>query len=149
MIESDKDWIANGIVGKTNVNSLIPIVASLTIKAHQEFVVITAPHQAFALAKERNNEQPKEKFIVQAATAQGMTRSRRCYVPEELAQETRRKQNQKRPITECEAEEFWRKMQPKEYSIVKHLEKTPAQISVWALLMSSEYHRKSIVESTR
>ena len=34
-------------------------------------------------------------------------------------------------------------MQPKEYSIVNHLEKTPAQISVWALLMSSEYHKKS------
>ena len=107
MIESDEDWLANGSVGKTNVNSLIPTVASLTIKAHQEFVVITAPHQAFALAKERNNEQPKEKFIVQAATAQWMTRSGRCYVPEELSQKTRRKENQKRLITEGEVKEFW------------------------------------------
>ena len=107
MIESDEDWLANGSVGKTNVNSLIPTVASLTIKAHPEFVVITAPHRAFALAKERSNKQPKEKFIVQAATAQWMTRSGRCYVPEELAQETRRKENQKRPITEGEVEELW------------------------------------------
>lgn len=31
-------------------------------------------------------------------------------------------------------------MQLKEYSIVKHLEKTPDQIFVWALLMSSQLH---------
>ena len=37
-------------------------------------------------------------------------------------------------------------MQPKEYSIVKHLEKTPAQISVWALLMSSEYNQKALLK---
>ena len=74
-------------------------MASLAIKAHPEFVVITAPHHVFALAKERNNEQSKEQFFVQATTAQGMTHSGRCYVPEELAQETRIKENQKRPIT--------------------------------------------------
>ncbi|XP_049360477.1 uncharacterized protein LOC125825188 [Solanum verrucosum] len=146
MIERDEYWFANGTIGEANVYSLIPTLASLTIKARPEFVVITAPHQAFALAKERSNEKPKEKFVVQAATAQGMTRSGRCYVPEELAQETRRKENQKRPITEGEAEEFWQRMQPKEYSIVKHLEKTPAQIYVWALLMSYEYHRKPLLK---
>ena len=48
MIESDEDWLANGTIGKTNVNSLIPTVASLTIKARLEFVLIIAPHQAFA-----------------------------------------------------------------------------------------------------
>jgi len=85
-------------------------------------------------------------FVVQAATTQGMTRSGRCYIPEELTQETRRKENQKRLIIEGEAEEFWRRMQLKEYSIVKHLEKTPAQISVWALLISSEYHRKALLK---
>ena len=38
-------------------------------------------------------------------------------------------------------------MQPKDYSIVKHLEKTPAQISVWALLMSSQYHRQDLMKA--
>ena len=38
------------------------------------------------------------------------------------------------------------RMQPKEYSIVKHLEKTPAQISMWALLMSSQYHRQALLK---
>ena len=38
-------------------------------------------------------------------------------------------------------------MQPKDYSIVKHLEKTPAQISVWALLMSSLSHRQAFMKA--
>ena len=71
IIESDEDWLANGTVGKTNVNSLITTVTSLTIKVHPEFVVITAPHQVFALAKKKNNEQPKEKFIVQELQLKG------------------------------------------------------------------------------
>ena len=38
-------------------------------------------------------------------------------------------------------------MQPKDYSIFKHLEKTPAQISVWALLMSSQSHRQALMKA--
>ena len=38
-------------------------------------------------------------------------------------------------------------MQPKDYSIGKHLEKTPAQISVWALLMSSWSHRQALIKA--
>ena len=51
-----------------------------------------------------------------------MTRSGRCYTPEELAQCGQKKDQPKRPISEAEAEEFWRKMQLKDYSNVKHLE---------------------------
>ena len=38
-------------------------------------------------------------------------------------------------------------MQPKDYSIVKHLEKTSAQISEWALQMSSQSHRQALMKS--
>ena len=76
-----------------------------------------------------------------------MTRSGRCYTPDELALGGQKKDHAKRPISEGEAEEFWRRMQPKDYSIVKHLEKTPAQISVWALLMSSQSHRQALMKA--
>ena len=79
----------------------------------------------------------KPKFVIETVVAQGMTRSGRCYTPDELALRGQKKDHAKRPISEAEAEEFWRRMQPKDYSIVKHLEKTLAQISVWSLLMSS------------
>lgn len=60
---------------------------------------------------------------------------------EELTHKIQKK-NKKRPITEGEAKGFWRK-KFKEYWIAKYLEKTPAQISVWDLLMSFEYHRNT------
>ncbi|KAK4731269.1 hypothetical protein R3W88_024257 [Solanum pinnatisectum] len=53
----------------------------------------------------------------------------------------------KRPISEAEVDEFWRKMQPKDYSIVKHLEKTPVHISLWALLMSAQLHKQALIKA--
>ena len=79
----------------------------------------------------------KPKFVIETVVAQVMTRSGRCYTSDELALGGQKKHHAKRPISEAEAEEFWRRIKPKDYSIVKHLEKTPAQIYVWALLMSS------------
>ncbi|KAK4724717.1 hypothetical protein R3W88_027496 [Solanum pinnatisectum] len=76
-----------------------------------------------------------------------MTRSGRCYTPEELSQGVQKKEQFKRTISEAKVEEFWRKMQLKDYSIVKHLEKTPARISVWALLMSSQMHRQALMRA--
>ena len=38
-------------------------------------------------------------------------------------------------------------MQPKYYYIVKLLEKTPAQISMWALLMISQSHRQALMKA--
>ena len=37
-------------------------------------------------------------------------------------------------------------MQLKDYSIVKYLEKTLAQISVWTLLMRSQLHRQALIK---
>ena len=89
----------------------------------------------------------KPKFVIETAVAQGMTGFGRCFTPDELALGGQKKDHAKRPIREAEAEEFWRRMQPKDYSIVKHLEKTPAQISVWALLMISWNHRQALMKT--
>ena len=63
--------------------------------------------------------------MIETAVAQGMTLSGRCYTPEELDLRGQKKDQGKRPISEGEAEEFLRKMQPKDSLIVKHLERTP------------------------
>ncbi|XP_075079082.1 uncharacterized protein LOC142164676 [Nicotiana tabacum] len=63
----------------------------------------------------------------------GLTRSRRCFAPEELRKAKTSKDNPvlvKKLVTEEEAEEFLRKMKVKDYSIVEKLRKTPAQISL-------------------
>ncbi|XP_069145683.1 uncharacterized protein [Solanum lycopersicum] len=120
-------------------------VASLSVREKGEFVILT-PAKDVALVPSRTLAKPK--FVIETAVALGMTRSGGCYTPDELSLGGQKKDHAKRPISEEEAEEFWRRMQPKDYSIVKHLEKTPAQISVWALLMSSWSHRQALMKAS-
>ncbi|XP_055833734.1 uncharacterized protein LOC129902498 [Solanum dulcamara] len=88
----------------------------------------------------------KGKVVIEVAAA-GMTRSGRCYAPEGVARIVPNKEvNQKKVVTEAEIEDFWRKMPTKEYSVVEQLKKTPAQISLMSLLMSSETHRSALVK---
>ena len=99
------------------------VVAFLTDKEKREFVILT-PAKVVALVPSETLVKPK--FVIEIASAQGMTRSRRCYTPDKIALGGQKKKQAKWPISEGEVEEFWRRMQPEDYSIVKHLEKTPA-----------------------
>ena len=144
MIETDEDEREAKRITPVVQEDLERVVASLSVKERREFVILTL---AKAVALVPSKTLPKPKFLIETVVAQGMTRSRRCYTPDELALGGQKKDHAKRPISEGEAEEFWRRMQPKDYSIVKHLEKTPAQISVWALLMSSQSHRQALMKA--
>ena len=120
------------------------VVASLSVREKREFVILTLT-KVVALVPSKTLTKPK--FVIKTAVAQGMTRSGRCYSHDELPHGGQNKDPAKRPISEVEAKEFWRRMQPKDYAIVKHLEKTPAQISVWAVLMSSWSHRQALMKA--
>uniref|UniRef100_A0A2N9FJ75 Uncharacterized protein n=1 Tax=Fagus sylvatica TaxID=28930 RepID=A0A2N9FJ75_FAGSY len=81
----------------------------------------------------------------------GITRSGRCYTPEEL--EKRRKEAgkavedpAKTKAAEEEAADFLRIIKSSEYSIVKQLSKMPSHISVLSLLLASESHRKALLK---
>ncbi|XP_060175420.1 uncharacterized protein LOC132606099 [Lycium barbarum] len=73
----------------------------------------------------------KAKLVVETIAA-GLTRSGRCYAPEEVARGAPSKENgQKKAVTEAEVEEFWRKMPTKESALVKVLNEAyvPAETS--------------------
>ncbi|XP_069146111.1 uncharacterized protein [Solanum lycopersicum] len=144
MIEIDEDGREAKRITPVVQEDLEKAVASLSVREKGEFVILT-PAKVVALVPAKTLAKPK--FVIETAVAQGMTRSCRCYTPDELALGGQKKDHAKRPISEAEAEELWRRMQPKDYSIVKHLEKTPAQISVWALLMSSWSHRQALMKA--
>ncbi|XP_075105025.1 LOW QUALITY PROTEIN: uncharacterized protein LOC107765109 [Nicotiana tabacum] len=79
----------------------------------------------------------------------GLTRSGRCFTPEELRKTKPSKDGHipvKKPVTEEEAEEFLKKMKMQDYSIVEQLRKTPAQISLLSLLIHSDEHRKALIK---
>jgi hypothetical protein len=81
----------------------------------------------------------------------GITRSGRCYTPEEL--EKRRKEigkvvedPTKTKAAEEEAADFLRIIKSSEYSVVKQLSKMPSHISVLSLLLASESHRRALLK---
>ncbi|XP_070029745.1 uncharacterized protein [Nicotiana sylvestris] len=79
----------------------------------------------------------------------GLTRSGRCFAPEELRKAKTSKDNPvlvKKAVTEEEAEEFLRKMKVQDYSIVEQLRKTPAQISLLSLLIHSDEHLRALMK---
>ncbi|XP_070040077.1 uncharacterized protein [Nicotiana tomentosiformis] len=79
----------------------------------------------------------------------GLTRSGRCFTPEELRKAKPLKDGHipvKKTVTEEEAEEFLKKMKMQDYSIVEQLRKTPAQISLLSLLIHSDEHRKALMK---
>ena len=78
-------------------------VASLSVREKGEFVIVT-PSKAVALVPAKTLAKPK--FVIEKAVAQGMTRSGRCYTPDELALGGRKKDQDTRPISEGETEEF-------------------------------------------
>ncbi|XP_019228239.1 PREDICTED: uncharacterized protein LOC109209431 [Nicotiana attenuata] len=79
----------------------------------------------------------------------GLTRSGRCFAPEELREVKASKDNPvlvKNAITEKETEEFLRKMKVQDYSIVEQLRKTPAQILLLSLLINSNEHCRALMK---
>ncbi|XP_075110711.1 uncharacterized protein LOC142181590 [Nicotiana tabacum] len=77
---------------------------------------------------------------------QGLTRSGRCFTPEELRRAKNNPALIKKAVTGEEAEEFLRKMKLHDYSIVEQLRKTPAQISLLSLLIHSDEHRQALMK---
>ncbi|XP_070017965.1 uncharacterized protein [Nicotiana sylvestris] len=79
----------------------------------------------------------------------GLTRSGRCFAPEELRKAKTSRDNPvliKKAITKEEAEEFFRKLKVQDYSIVEQLRKMPAHISLLSLLIHSDEHRRALMK---
>ncbi|XP_019265982.1 PREDICTED: uncharacterized protein LOC109243495 [Nicotiana attenuata] len=79
----------------------------------------------------------------------GLTRSGRCFAPEELRKAKPFKDSQmliKKSVTEEEAEEFLKNMKLQDYFIVEQLRKTPAQISLLSLLTHLDENRRALMK---
>ncbi|XP_070019613.1 uncharacterized protein [Nicotiana sylvestris] len=88
----------------------------------------------------------KEKAkMEETGAAQGMTRTGRVYIPKHLGRSSKQDAS-KPPVVETGPDDLWRKLQAREYSMVDHLNKTPAQISILSLLQNSETHRNALMK---
>ena len=82
MIETDDDWCGTKVITPIDHEEVEKVVASLCVKEKKEFVILT-PAKVVVLVPSKTPIKPK--FVIETAVAQGMTRSRRCYTPEELS----------------------------------------------------------------
>ncbi|XP_070035593.1 uncharacterized protein [Nicotiana tomentosiformis] len=94
------------------------------------------------VAEARRKEKAK---MEETGTAQGMTRTGRVYTPEHLGG-TSKEVASKPPVIETGPDDLWRKVQARDYFVVGHLNKTPAQISILPLLQNSETHKNALMK---
>lgn len=98
-----------------------------------------------------------EKVEAEVAEVGGMTRSGRCYTPEEPELKRRKgkekvgeipslEETVKQGVTEEEVAEFLKIIRKSEYQVVEQLNRLPAQISILGLLMASESHRSALLK---
>ncbi|XP_075092145.1 uncharacterized protein LOC142172433 [Nicotiana tabacum] len=66
---------------------------------------------------------------------------------EELNDSTKKRFPLKKPVSVEEAEEFFRKMKTVDYEIIDQLRNSPAQVSLWCLLMNSTEHQKVLIKT--
>ena len=97
MIETDEDGCGTKMITPIMHEDLERAVASLSVKERRKFVILT-PAKAVALVPPKTLVKPK--FVIETAVAQGMTRSGRCYTPDELALGGQKKDHAKRSISE-------------------------------------------------
>jgi hypothetical protein len=81
----------------------------------------------------------------------GLTRSGRCFTPEELRKAKGKEVvdfdkalEVNKPVIEEESNEFLKLIKHSEYCIVDQLKKTPTRISLMSLILSSESHRNAL-----
>ncbi|XP_070015122.1 uncharacterized protein [Nicotiana sylvestris] len=83
--------------------------------------------------------------VEESDTVQGMTRIGRVCTPEHLGGSSK-EATARQPIIETGQDNLWRKVQAKENSVVYHLNKVPAQISILSRLQNSEAHKIALMK---
>nr|XP_009617788.1 uncharacterized protein LOC104110073 [Nicotiana tomentosiformis] len=166
MIDTDEEWDEEGSIGFIRdgdtvvvppvvpppavVRVCAPFVVELAV-SRSPFTFTVAPSPVYNSRSvpwdyEAEARRKGKSKIEEAGATQGMTRTGRVYTPESMTQGGSSKENMQRPpVVEVGVEEIWRKVQAKEYSVVKHLNKTPAQISILSLLQNSDAHKNALM----
>ena len=75
----------------------------------------------------------------------GITRSGRVYTSTELEHKRKGKAKEYEQITQDEIQEFIKTLKKSEFEIVDQLKRTPANISILSLLITSDVHREALM----
>ncbi|XP_075098019.1 uncharacterized protein LOC142175335 [Nicotiana tabacum] len=144
-----KLYIPRGIQKIIPNNGLRNITEPVVIRPVAQLLVTNTKAISWNYNKTVMTYKGKE-IVEETGEIGGLTRSGRCYSPEELRKAKQARESHlpvKEPVAEKEAEEFLKKMKLQDYSIIDQLRKTPAQISLLSLLLHSEEHRRVLIKT--
>ena len=150
VIETDEEWDQEGSIGliregdapKTSHVTLSSIMvktqAPFEVEVAMPFTVIVAPtsyykSDAFPMDYVAEARSKGKANMEETGAAQGMTRTGRVYTPKNLGR-TSKETTSKSSVVETNTDDLWKNVHAREYSVVDHLNKTPAQISILSLL---------------
>ena len=142
MITAEEEPIAAiGSIAQTTTDDLVSVITP--------WIVNFVPREPNRLGHESYHAVPRD-YGTHAGTSSeevfSMTRSGRCYIqPEAPPKEKEVEVIPKKKVTNEEANAFMKMVKDTEYKVVDQLRKTPAQISLLALLLSSEPHRDALI----
>ncbi|XP_070041357.1 uncharacterized protein [Nicotiana tomentosiformis] len=144
-----KLYIPGGIQKIISNNGLRNIIEPVMIRPVSQLLVTNTKAIPWNYNKTVMTYKGKE-IVEETGEMGGLTRSGRCYSPEELRKAKQARESHlpvKEPPAEKEAEEFLKKMKMQDYSIIDQLRKTPAQISLLSHLLHSEEHRRMLIKT--
>ncbi|XP_019264928.1 PREDICTED: uncharacterized protein LOC109242530 [Nicotiana attenuata] len=166
VIEADEEWDPKGSIGliregdnpRTSLVTLTlvmvqiqaPLEVEVTAPAPFEVKVATPFTVMVALTPSYKSDAIPWDYVAKARSkgkakmeetdvTQGMTRTRRIYTPEHLGG-TSKEAASNLPVVETGPDDLWRKVQAREYSVADHLNKTPAQISIFGEMANMVGH---------
>ncbi|XP_015081378.1 uncharacterized protein LOC107025006 [Solanum pennellii] len=141
---SPKLYVSKGFsLTQHDQSGLTKLKETIFVKPVQQLPVIDAKVVPWNYNKTAVVYRGKEIFE-EVGEEGGLTRSGRCYSPEELRKGKMTENIQvplKKAVTEEENVEFLKKLKVPDYSVLEQLKKTPAQISLLSLLLHSNEHR--------
>nr|XP_009792095.1 PREDICTED: uncharacterized protein LOC104239216 [Nicotiana sylvestris] len=145
----DVPLIVKGALSSENVTLFFPKVTRLEIRSNAPSprLYVLGGHP---ITRQNQGSTKGKEIIEEVGETGGLTRSGRCYSPEELRKAKQFREGQlpiKKYVTEEEAEEFLKKMKIHDYSIIDQRRKTPAQISLLSLLLHSKEHARVLIKT--
>ncbi|XP_070020747.1 uncharacterized protein [Nicotiana sylvestris] len=139
VVETNKEWDPEGSIEHIREGDDFKVVVTLTPIVVQTQKPIDVEDYVAAAQRKRKTK------IEESDATQGMTRTGRVYTPEHLGG-SRKVATTRQPVIKTGPNYLWRKEHAKEYSIIDHLNKVPAQISILLLLQNSEAHKNALIK---
>ncbi|XP_070005018.1 uncharacterized protein [Nicotiana sylvestris] len=143
VMETNEEWDPEGSIRLIQEGDDLKVAVTLTPIVVQTHAPIDV--EAILWDYVAEDRQKGKAKVEESDATQGMTRTGRVYKPEHL-EGSSKDATARQPIIDIRPDDLWSKVQEQEYSVVDHLNKVLAQISIMSLLQNSKAHKNALMK---